>query len=72
MRLPRVMHVEANLLDCIRKIGSGESEILQCASKTPKISWISNRDTIRGKLRVQINRCGAGLAVCHPSTVKDL
>jgi hypothetical protein len=43
VRLPRNMHMKANLLDGIGDVGAGECEILEGPGEAPKLSWISNR-----------------------------
>jgi len=40
MRLPGIMHVKTDLLNCIRDIWPGESKILEGTSKTAKIGGI--------------------------------
>ena len=42
VNLPRVMHVETNLLDCIGDVGPGESQVLE------RFGGISNRRTVIG------------------------
>ena len=49
MNIPRIMHVEAHLLNCIRYVGSGEGEILQSTNQTAVLSRIVDRCTIRGE-----------------------
>jgi hypothetical protein len=41
--LPRVIHVEAGLLDNIGDVGAGECQVLKGTSEAPELSWISNR-----------------------------
>jgi hypothetical protein len=43
VRLPRNMHMKANLLDSVGDVGAGEREILEGPDEAPKLSWISNR-----------------------------
>ncbi|KAK9127946.1 hypothetical protein Syun_016743 [Stephania yunnanensis] len=54
---PRIMHMEANLLDGIRDIRPGESEILQSPCKTPIQSWIIKNSTSGStNFRFSVNR----------------
>ena len=46
MGLPGVMHIQANLLNCIGNIWPGEGEILKSPSKTAVLTGIWNRGTI--------------------------
>jgi len=46
MRLPRIMHIEADLLNGIGNIWSGQSQIMESTSKAPEGCSILNRNTI--------------------------
>jgi hypothetical protein len=72
VRLPRIMHVEADLLDCVGNIWSAEGQILKGASKAPEICSILNKNTIFTELWVAIDRSGTWLALGHASTSKDV
>ena len=73
MWLPRIMHVETDLLDCIGDVWPGESKILQGTSQTPVGSRISNRMALSlGLLALNVNRGGTGLAGSHPSPLQDV
>jgi hypothetical protein len=73
MGFPRVMHVKANLLDCIGDIRPGESEILESPRKASEIYRIIHRITNSSRqFGVEIHRCGAWFASSHPSTLKDV
>jgi hypothetical protein len=73
VRLSRVVHVKAYLLYCICNVWPSESEILKCPGKATKIRgishWVPNNV---GKLWIKINWSGAGLALSHPSAVKNV
>jgi hypothetical protein len=65
--------MEADLLDNVGEIRSGESEVLQGSSKTPVSSRISYRITQSSRqLRLSVNRSGAWLAISHPDTLQDI
>ena len=73
MRLPRIMHMEANLLNSVGDGWTSESQILQSSSKTAKISRVGNRNsTIRRELWICVNWRGTRLAVRHTGTLKNL
>ena len=72
VRLPRIMHVEADLLDCVGNIWSAEGQILKGASKAPEICSILNRNTICTELRIAIDRSGTRLALSHAGTGKNV
>ena len=42
MRFPGVMHVQADLLNSIRNVWSGEGEVLKSPGKTAILTWISD------------------------------
>jgi hypothetical protein len=73
MGLPRVVHVDADLLDHIGDVGSGEGEIL----KNPDQAAVGNRVAdggarVEGDLGLSVDRCGARLAVTRASVLKDI
>ena len=72
MRLPRIMHMEAYLLNCIGDVWASERQILQSSNKTAVESGILDRLTIRGEFCLCVNRCIARLSVSHPSTVENV
>jgi len=73
MAIPRIMHVEAHLLNCIRYVWSGEGEILQSTNQTAVLSRIADRCTISGgDLSMSVDRGAARLAVSHTSSLKHI
>jgi hypothetical protein len=72
MRLPRVVHVEAHLLDGVGDVKPGEDEVLKCPSNTPVAGWIDDQGVGGGEFALRINQSHAGLAFSHASTVKDV
>jgi hypothetical protein len=72
MRLPRVMHIEADLLNSISNVRTSEGEILKCSSNTAIVSGVGDGDTISRKLGVSINRSTTRLAVSHTGTLQNI
>jgi hypothetical protein len=72
MGLPGVMHVQANLLNCIGNIWPGEGEILESPSKTAVLTGICNRGTISRELGVSVHRSATQLAVTHTSSLQNI
>ena len=72
MRLLGVVHIEADLLNSIRNIWTGEGEILKCSSNAAIVSRVGDGDTISRKLSMSINRSTAGLAVKHTGTLQNV
>jgi hypothetical protein len=72
MRFPGIMHVQADLLNCIGDIWPGEGEVQKSSSKTAVLAGIRNRGTISRELRVSIHRSAARLAVTHTSSLQNL
>jgi hypothetical protein len=73
--LTGIVHVEADLLNCIRNIWPCERQILESASKAAEIcgSGCRHRCPLSGSyLRVGVNWCGAGFALRHPSTTQNV
>jgi hypothetical protein len=73
MGLPRVMHVEAHLLDRVGDIKPGESKVLE----SPGQAAVGGRVTdggarVGGYLGLSVDRHGAGLAVAHASVLEDI
>jgi hypothetical protein len=71
--LHRIMHMKAQLLNCISDVRSSEGEVLQSTSKTPVRGGIRHRVTLGlGHLALCVNWSRAGVAICHPSSLKDV
>ena len=65
--------MKANLLNSVRDVRAGESEVLQGTSKTPVGSRISHGVThISRQLRLSVDRSGTGLAISHPSPLQNI
>jgi hypothetical protein len=65
--------MKVDLLNNVGEVRSGESEVPQGSSKTPVCSRISHRITqSTTKLRLSVNRSGAGLAISHPSSLQNI
>jgi hypothetical protein len=57
IRLPWIMYVEADLLDSVGDVGTGERQVLEGPSKAPEVSWISNRRPgLHGDLGLHVHR----------------
>jgi hypothetical protein len=51
------MYVEADLLDSVGDVGTGERQVLEGPSKAPEVSWISNRRPgLHGDLGLHVHR----------------
>jgi hypothetical protein len=72
MRFPGIMHVQADLLNCISDIWPGEGEVLKSPSKTAVLAGIRDRGSISRELRVSIHRSAARLAVTHTGSLQNL
>jgi hypothetical protein len=72
VRLPGIMHMEADMLDGAGDDGAGECQLLEGPDEAPELSWISNRRLRSGR---DLGLCVHGrqdqLAVHHASTLKD-
>jgi hypothetical protein len=64
MRVTGGMHMEANLLDGIRKIRASECEVLKCTGKTPIEGGVGTWSTLGGReFGLCIDWCRYGIAV---------
>ena len=65
--------METDLLNSVDEVRPGEGEILQSAGETPVGSRISHRITqISRRLRLSVDRSGAGLAISHPGPLQNI
>jgi hypothetical protein len=65
--------VVAHLLDHVGNVGPGEGEVLENLSQAAVGSRVTGRGGhVRGDLGLSVDRHGAGLAVAHASTLKDV
>jgi hypothetical protein len=73
MGLTRVVHVEAHLLDRVGNVNLGEDEVLESPSQATVGSRVAVRSPhVGGDLGLSVDQRGAGLAVAHASTLKDV
>jgi hypothetical protein len=73
MGLTRVVHVEAHLLDRVCNVGPGEGEVLESPSQATVDSRVMDGVPHVGEdLGLSVDQHGAGLAVAHASTLKDV
>ena len=72
VRLTRIMHVQANLLNGISDIRPGEGEVLQSTGETPEVGGILNRWTISRQLGVGVHRSRARLALGHTCAAQNV
>jgi hypothetical protein len=73
MRLPGIMHVEADLLNGIGDVRPSEGEVLKGPGKTPVRSGVVHRWSLSlRQLALKVDRGGAGLAIRHPSPLQDI
>jgi hypothetical protein len=72
MRLSRVMHVKAHLLNGVGNVGPSEEEVLKGPGKTPVAGWIGNQGAGGGEFALHVHWSRAGLAFNHASVFKDV
>jgi hypothetical protein len=73
MRLTRVLHVQAHLLNDIRHTRSSKCEVLLHANHTSELrSILHGRCIVSRQLGLQIDRSSAWFVACHASMVDDV
>jgi hypothetical protein len=72
MRLSRIMHIQADLLNGVCYIWTGEGEILQSTNNTAILCGVGHRSTISRQLGVSINGRTARLAVTHTCPIQNI
>jgi hypothetical protein len=73
VRLPEIMHMEANLLDGVGDVGVGEHHLLEAPDEALILTQISNRmPRSGGDLGLHVLRSQDRLTVRHASTLKDV
>jgi hypothetical protein len=73
VRLLRIMHMKANLLDDICDVGAGECQVLEGPDEAPELSWISNRRPKSGRdLVMHVHGHRDRLSVHHAGALKDI
>jgi hypothetical protein len=73
MGLPRVVHVQTNLLHSVDNIRSCECQVLESTYNTPELRGVLNgRPWIPCQLRLEVDWSRAQLAVHHDCTFQDV
>jgi hypothetical protein len=72
MRLPWVLHIEADLLDGISNVQTGECEILLGTHKATVLCRIRDWGTIRRELGTSVNWSRTWFAISHPDALKNI
>jgi len=73
MRFPGVMHVQADLLNIIHNVWSGECEVLKSTYKAAVSGRISHRGPIiSSNLGTSVNRCCTWFAITHAMASKNV
>jgi hypothetical protein len=73
MRLTRVVHVEAHLLDHVGDVRPDEGEVLESPGQATVGSRIADKGFhVGGDLDQSVDQYGTGLAVAHASALKDV
>jgi hypothetical protein len=72
VRLPRIVHVEAYLLDGVGDVGPGEDEVLKCPGNAPVAGRIGDRGAGGGDLALRVHRGRTGLALGHASALEEV
>jgi hypothetical protein len=71
--LPRVVHMQINLLHNVGDVGSGEHHVLKITGDTPKLgSVLYRRLRVHSKLRLDVDWSRTWLAISHGRTLKNL
>jgi hypothetical protein len=72
VRLPRIMHVEPDLLDSVGNVGAGEHQVREGSDEARELSRISNRrPKSGGDLGMCVHRRQDRLAVHHTNALND-
>jgi hypothetical protein len=73
VRLPKIMHVKADLMDNIGDVRTGERQVLEGPGKAPEVSRISNRRPGGGgDLDLHVHGRRDWLTFHHASALKDV
>jgi hypothetical protein len=71
--LPRVIHVEADLLDGVGDVEVDEHQVLEDTNEVPKLSRINNRRPgLSGDIGLRIHGCRNWLVIHHVDAFKDV
>jgi hypothetical protein len=73
VRLLRIIHMKANLLDDVGDVRAGERQVLEGPGEAPKLSWISNmRPRSDRDIGLSVHMRWGRLVVHHASVLKDV
>jgi hypothetical protein len=73
VRLLRIMHMKAQLLNCISDVRPSEGEVLESTRETLVHCGIRHLVPVGlRQLALRVNWSGAGVAIGHPSSLKDV
>jgi hypothetical protein len=73
VRLPRIMHMKAQLLNHISDVRPSEGEVLESTRETPVRGGIRHPVPVGlRQLALRVNWSRAGVAIGHPSSLKDV
>jgi hypothetical protein len=73
VRLPRIMHMKAQLLNRISDVRPSEAEVLESTNETPVRGGIRHPVPLGlRQLVLHVNWSGTGVAIGHPSSLKDV
>jgi hypothetical protein len=72
VRLPRIVHVEAYLLDGVGDVGLGEDEVLKCPGDAPVAGRIGDQGAGSRDLALRVHRGRVGLALGHTSALEEV
>jgi hypothetical protein len=73
MGLPRVVHVQTDLLHDVGDVGSCECQVLESSCNAPKLRGVLNgRPRVPCQLRLGVDWSRARLAVRHDCTFEDV
>jgi hypothetical protein len=73
MGLPRIVHVQTDLLHCVGDVGPYECQVLQSSRNALELRDVLNgRPRVPRQLRLEVNWSHARLAVHHDRTLEDV
>jgi hypothetical protein len=67
-----IMHVQADLLNNIGDVWSGERQVLEGIHQAPIGGWISNGSATSAELGLCVDGSGARFALPHTCTLEDI
>jgi hypothetical protein len=73
MGLPRIVHMQTNLLHSIGDVRPCEGQVLKSPCNAPKLGSVLNRRPgVYSELRLEVDRSCARLTVSHGRTLDDI